>query len=121
MCVAAQAPDVVEVEPRRRQQVGAVVVLELEHRTDEREAVRVHARRGQPDDVVPSGDGRAVDQAVALDDPTQVARSSSPSLIDGPATRPSRRRSARRPLRADLGGALDEVGHLLEVEVFSAT
>ena len=27
----AQAPDVVEVEPRRREQVGPVVVLDLEH------------------------------------------------------------------------------------------
>ena len=41
----AQRADVVEVEPRRREQVVAVVVLLGEHRADEREAVRVDARR----------------------------------------------------------------------------
>ena len=43
----AQPAHVVEVEARRREQVVAVVVLLLEHSPDEREAVRVHARRGE--------------------------------------------------------------------------
>ena len=43
--VAAERADVVEVQPRRREQVVAVVVLQLEHLPDEREAVRVDAGR----------------------------------------------------------------------------
>src|SRR5829696_381949 len=49
----AEPPDVVEVEPRRREQVVALVVLELEHTPHEREAVRVDARRREADDRVP--------------------------------------------------------------------
>ena len=42
-----QAADVVQVQPRWREQVVAAVVLVREHATDEREAVRVDAGRAQ--------------------------------------------------------------------------
>ena len=75
-----------------------------------------HARRGQPDDVVPSGDGRAVDQPVALDDPDAGGGEVELALVIHP--RLGRLAADQRDARfaADLGGALDEVGDLFEVE-----
>jgi hypothetical protein len=61
---AAQAADDVEVEPRRREEVVAVVVLLLEHAPDEREAVRVHSRRGETEHRVAGLDRGAVERLV---------------------------------------------------------
>src|SRR3954471_4070894 len=66
---AAQPPRHVEVEPRRREQVGAVVVLLLEHASDEGEAVRVDPRRRKAENDVARGDPGAVDKRLALHDP----------------------------------------------------
>ena len=115
---AAQPADVVEVEPRRREQIGPVVVLELEHAPDEREPVRVHAGRGQADDDVARAHGGAVDHAVAVDDPdagrgeVELALAIDARQLGGLAA------DQRHPGRAaHLGRALDELRDLLEVEL----
>ena len=79
--VCAKRAHVVEVEAVwREQQVGVEVVVANE-RAHEREAVRVQAARGEADDDVTGLAARAVDQVVAVDEPTQVpAKSSSSSL-----------------------------------------
>ncbi len=113
----AQAPHVVEVEPCRRQQVGPVVVLQLEHAPREGEAVRVNAGRGKPDDDIALVHGRTVDQAVALDDAD--ACRCEVELIVAVDVRELRRLAAdeRHACRAaDLGGAFDELRDLLEVD-----
>src|SRR5581483_2913507 len=103
---AAQRPHLPEVEPRRRQQIGAVVVLVLEDPPDEREAVRVDACRGKADHDVASLDGRAVDELPRLDDAD--ARPGEVELTVAVDPRQLRRlaadeRDARLP--ADGGGA----------------
>ena len=110
-------PDVVEVEAGRREQVVAGVVLLLEHAPHEREAVRVHARRGQPEHDVALLDPRAVDQAVTVDEPDARAREVELVLaVDaGELGRLAAQEQASR-LPADLGGAFDELGHLLGVD-----
>ena len=63
-----KAADVVEIEPRRSEQVRAVVVLVLEHPPDKGEAVRVHAGGGESHDDVALRDLGAVDDRVPGDD-----------------------------------------------------
>ena len=91
------AAHVLEVEPRRREQVVTRVVLVLEHAPHEREAVRVHAGRREADHGVALLDRRAVDQPRALDEPD--ARPGEVELAPRgrcPGAQPSRRRRARR-------------------------
>ena len=112
-----QPPHVVEVEARRREQVLSVVVLELEDPADEREPVRMHACGREPDDRVADFDPRAVDQPLALDDPdtrageVELVVPVDPGKLCGLAA--DERDSG---VAADLRRALDELGHLLEVD-----
>ena len=113
----AQAAHVVEVEPRRREQVVAVVVVLLEDAPDEREAVRVHAGRREADDDVAGLDRRAVEQRVAIDDAD--ARAGEVELVLAVDARQLGRlaadeRAAGRA--ADLRRAFDELGDLLELD-----
>ena len=97
---SAQRARDVQVEPGRREQVVAFVVLLLEHAPREREAVRVHAGRGEPDHRVAALDPRAVDHLLARDDTD--ARAGEIELVvavDPRAARPSRRRRVRHPPR----------------------
>ena len=114
----AQAADVVEVEPGRRKQVGSVVVLLGQHAADEREAVRVHAGRREPDHGVAGLYARAVDQVGAVDDADAGGGEVELALaVDARELRrlAADQRTAGRA--ADLGGALDELGDLLELEL----
>ena len=118
----AERADVVEVEPGRREQVVAVVVLLVEHAADEREAVRVDARGGKPTTASPALDAGAVDQVVAVDDADAGAREVELAVaVDaGQLGRlAADQRAAGRA--ADLGRALDELGDLLELDAAAAT
>ena len=103
MSAVAEPPNVVEVEPRRREQVGAVVVLVLEDPADEREAVRVNAGRRQS-----RRRGRRPRPASRRSrDPARRCPRTYPRSRARPpgrcrAARPSRRRSARRLPRGRL-------------------
>ena len=116
----AQAADVVEVEPRRREQVGAVVVLVLEHAADEREAVRVDAGRREADrrrrrrstrepsitrsrSTMPTHVPAKSSSLVAVD-AGQLGRLAADERARPPRGRPRPRpRRARRPARARSG------------------
>jgi hypothetical protein len=113
----AQAPHVVEVEPRRREQVGTVVILELEHAPDEREAVCMDAGRGEPHDEVALDDRRGVDQAVTLDDP-DTGRSEVELVGPVHVRQLGRLAADERDARhtADFRSALDELGDLVEID-----
>ena len=113
----AQPADVVEVQARRGEQVGAVVVLDLEDAAHEREAVRVDAGGRQADDDVAALDARAVDQAVALDDPDARAREVE-LLVAVDAGQLRRLAADERAARgaADVRHPLDELRDLLELD-----
>jgi hypothetical protein len=113
----AQPPDVLEVEAGRSEQVGAVVVLELEHPPDEREPVGVDARGREADDRVPRDHGGAVDQPVALDD-ADAGRGEVELALVVDARQLGRLAADKRdPCRAaDLRRSLDQLRDLLQVE-----
>ena len=77
----------------------------------------MHAGGGKADDVVARFDRRAVDHAVALDDP-DAGRGEVELALAVDARQLGRLAADQRDAgrAADLGGALDEVGHLLEVD-----
>src|SRR5207302_11227298 len=107
-----------EVEPGRRQQVGAVVVLLGQHPADERKAVRVDAGGEEADHCVSGDDARAVDQLGPLDDPDARGREVELALaVD--ARQLGRLAADQRAARgaAYLGGALHELGDLVEIEL----
>ena len=113
----AQAPHVVEVEPRRSEEVVTRVVLDLEHAAHEGEPVRVHAGRRKTDHRVAGLDPRAVDQRPALHDPD--TRAGEVELVLAVDTRQLRRLAAdqRASCRAThLRSALDELGDGLELD-----
>ena len=112
----------VQVEPPRREQIVAVVVVQLEDLPDQREAVRVDARRREPDDAVAGGDVCAVDEAIALDQadagPGEVELVVAVDPGSSAVSPPTRAQPAERQ---HLGGAVDQLRHLLEVDaVFAA-
>ena len=113
---AAEAAYVVEVEPRRREQVGAVVVLGLEHAPDEREAVRVDSRRREADHDVAGLDRRAVERLV---DDADAGSGEVELSVAVDAGQLGRLAADERDAggAADLGGALDELRHLLELDL----
>ena len=114
---AAQPADVVEVEPRGREQVVAVVVLRLEDAPDEREAVRVDSGRREADDRVSRLDPRAVDETLSLHDPDARAREVELLVAVDPGQLGGLAADERDPGRAaDLGRALDELRDLLELD-----
>jgi hypothetical protein len=110
-----QRADFVEVQPRRREQIVPVVVLDREHLPDEREPVRVHACGCQADDGVTRLHGRAVDHPVALDDADAGRGEVELALaIDVGHLRLAADGTVSRA--AHLGGAVDQLGDLVEVE-----
>ena len=117
VCPIAQPADVVQVEPRRREQIVAVVVVELQDLPDQREAVRVDARRCEPDDAVAGGDVRAVDEAIALDEAdagpgeVELVVAIDPGELGSLAADQGATGRA-----ANLGGAVDKLRNLLEVD-----
>src|SRR5262249_59679310 len=106
----AESTRVVEVKARRSEQVGPVIILELEHAPDEREAVRMDAGRGEADHGVPGRDRAAVDQLARVDDTdarpgeVELALAVDAGQLGGLA---ADERDAG--LAADLGGTLDEL------------
>ena len=119
---SAQPANVLEVEPRRREQVVAVVVLVCEHAPNEREAVCVHARRRKAEHEVAGSPVRTVDDAFAIDDTD--ARPREVELVIAVDPGQLRRLTAEQHAAggpADLGHALDELGHLLRSITLAAT
>src|SRR4051812_5412998 len=114
---AAQPPGHTEVERRRCEQVGAVVVLLLEDAADERKAIGVDAGRREAEDDVARLDPGAVDQRLAVDaSDTGRCEVELALLIH---VRHLRRLAAdQRDTRraADLRRALDELSDLLELD-----
>ena len=105
----------VEVEPRRCEQVVAVVVLLLEHAPDEREAVGVQAGRREADDDVARLDRRTGQRLVDDAD----AGAGEVELALGVDARQLGRLAADERdagLAADGGRAFDELRHLVEVD-----
>ncbi len=112
---AAQRPRHVEVEARRSEQVGAVVVLVLEHLADEREAVRVHAGRREADHDVAARHGGAVDDVVLRDHPDTGAGEVELAVpVDARQLRGLAADERHAGRATDLGRALDELGDLVE-------
>ena len=113
----AKTLHIVEVQTSRREQVGPVVVLFLEHPPHEREAVRVHAGRREADHDVAGLNARTIDQLRALDD-TDARRRKVELFVAVHVGHLGRLAADERDVRfaADLGGALDQLGDLLEVE-----
>ena len=92
---APQLPDVVEVEPRRREQEVGVEVVVAEDAADEREPVRVQAARRQADDHVPGSQREPSTRSARRTSPTIVPAKSSSPRGRSRAARPSRRRGSR--------------------------
>src|SRR3954468_15638190 len=114
---AAQPPGHTEVERRRCEQVGAVVVLLLEDAADERKAIGVDAGRREAEDDVARLDPGAVDQRLAVDDSDTGRCEVELALLIH--VRHLRRLAAdQRDTRraADLRRALDELSDLLELD-----
>src|SRR5262249_57592779 len=98
------------------EQVGAVVVLLLEHPANEREPVRVHTSGRETDDRVSFLHAGAVDQIVALDEPDAGAGEVQLSLaIDAGQLGGLTPDQGAARLPADAGGPLDELGDLVEI------
>ncbi len=80
VCALTQRTNLLEVEAGRWQEQVGVERVVADEPPDEREAVRVDARRGEPEHDVAGLDSRAVDQAVALHKAdARAAKSSSSS------------------------------------------
>src|SRR5581483_2434632 len=95
----------------------AVVVVFLEQPPHEREAVRVEAGGAKPDDAVAGPDARAVDELVAIDD-ADAGTCEVELAVAVDARELGRLAADERAARlaADLRRALDEFGHLLELD-----
>ena len=114
---AAQSAGLVEVEPGRGEQVGPVVVLGLEHPPHEREPVRVHAGRREADHGVAGHDVAPVDELVAIDDADAGAGEVELAVAVDPGELRRLAADERDAGRAaDLGGSLDELGDLVELD-----
>ena len=112
---AVQRANLVEVEPGRREQVVAGVVLLLEHPADEREAVRMDAGGGEADHDVAFTDRRAVDETLAVDEPdagpgeVELVVAVDPGQLGGLAAEQCDAGGA-----ADLGGTFDQLRDLVQ-------